>query len=220
MASYRADLPPLPKRWGHLPLSDKGYPVPWFVGQVDGKPDFRVVRPHGYLEAYKANVCWLCGHPLGVLKACVVGPMCGVNRVTSEPASHYECANYAVRACPFLTRPAAVRRERDMPAGGTMAGEGIKRNPGATLIWITKLLMPFKVSNGILFRLGAPERVEFWREGRNATRAEIDSAVSSGLPTLQAMAAKQGPPAVDALASQVNTLTTLLDAWLPHAATG
>lgn len=193
MATYRQDLPELPIRMRHLPLDERGYPVPWFVGYVNGKPDFRAIKPNGIASAYKGNTCWLCGHPLGTYKACVVGPMCGVNRITSEPASHLECAEYAARACPFLTRPLASRNERDMPEGSDMAGIGIKRNPGACLIWITKQLKPFKVNNGILFELGPPTQITFWTKGRRATRAEIDQAVGSGLPLLAEYAKRDGP---------------------------
>lgn len=37
----RHDLPPLIPRIAKLPLNDSGYPVPFFVGYVNGKPDFR-----------------------------------------------------------------------------------------------------------------------------------------------------------------------------------
>jgi hypothetical protein len=47
--------------------------------------------------------------------------------MSAEPPSHRECAEYAVRACPFLTRPLAVRNERGLD-GFEPAGVMIKRN--------------------------------------------------------------------------------------------
>src|SRR5882672_8370685 len=134
--AYRADLPDLPERMRSLPLDQRGYPIPWFVHIDEKGPDFRVVKRGAVTGAYRGGTCWLCGYKLGVYKTFVIGPMCGMNRVTSEPPCHRECALYAAQACPFLTRPLAVRNARDMPEGHVPpAGEGIMRNPGVTLVW-------------------------------------------------------------------------------------
>lgn len=193
LAAYRSDLPPLPSRLSHLSIDERGFPVPWFVAWIDGKPDFRVIRPKGIAEAWNNKTCWLCGGKLGVYLACVVGPMCGINRVTSEPPSHLECAEYAVKACPFLTRPLAVRNERGLPEDRHVSGESIARNPGVTLLWVTREVKPFKVHNGVLFKLGDPTSYSFWREKRRATRAEVEESVRAGLPALEAAAKKDGP---------------------------
>ena len=201
---YRNDLPERPRRFMKLPLDERGFPVPWFVAWQDGTPDFRVVRPGGIAIAHKRGLCWLCGEPLGVYNAFVIGPMCGINRVSSEPPSHRDCAEYAVRACPFLTRPLAVRNPRGLEDAQKPAGFMIERNPGVTLLWVTKSYKPFKVEEvpgdparaGVLFRIGDPTEVSFWAKGRKATRAEIDASVSSGLPLLQEPAERQGPDAV------------------------
>jgi hypothetical protein len=206
MTDYRADLPERPRRFMKLPIDERGFPVPWFVAWQDGKPDFRVVRPGGIATAHKNGLCWLCGEPRGVYGAFVIGPMCGINRVSSEPPSHRDCAEYAVRACPFLTRPMAVRNSRDMPADAhNPAGDMITRNPGVTLLWVTKTYTPFRVgadprnpeiAAGVLFRIGDPTEVTFWAKGRKATRAEVDDSVTSGLPLLEERAQRQGDAAV------------------------
>ena len=210
---YRSDLPPVPDRMLHLPIDDRGFPVPWFVHKRDdGTYDFRVVRRGGVAEAWNKKSCWLCGYPLGVYKANVVGPMCGINRVTSEPPQHLECATFAAKACPFLTRPLAVRNERDLPTD-RVAGVPVKRNPGVCMIWTTKHVQPFKVSNGWLFQLGDPTNWSFWREGRRATRAEIDESVRAGMPFLEEAAAKDGARGKAELAVMV----TKFEAMLPEA---
>src|SRR5262245_17927108 len=104
---------PLPARMARLPISPAGYPVPWFVATIKGEPDFRVIGPDKIARAVRADLCWLCGQTLGRFKAFVGGPMCAVNRTSAEPPSHRECAEYAVRACPFLTRPRMRRNEKD-----------------------------------------------------------------------------------------------------------
>jgi hypothetical protein len=198
--TYRPDLPPLPARMSKLPLDARGYPVPWFVAFIDGKPDFRIIRENGLSLAHNNKRCWLCGGSMGVHKAFLIGPMCGINRTIAEPPSHRECAEYAVKACPFLTRPLAVRNERDLGDHQMPAGEMIKRNPGVTLLWVTKEYRPFRAGNGWLFRLGEPTHLSFWREGRAATRPEIDESITTGIPLLMEPAQAEGVAAVRALA--------------------
>src|SRR3981189_2409882 len=106
---------PMPDRFKKLPISDKGFPIPYFVGELDGRRDFRVIRPDAIAACFNKRLCWLCGEKLGQYLAFVIGPMCSVNRVSSEPPSHRECAEYAVRACPFLSRPKMRRNEEGLP---------------------------------------------------------------------------------------------------------
>src|SRR5215467_7036859 len=103
----------MPLRFHKLPISENGFPVPKFVSFIDGKPDFRVVDGRYVLEAIKRRLCWLCGETLGRYMSFVIGPMCAVNRVSSEPPSHFECAQFAVQACPFLTQPRRPRNVHD-----------------------------------------------------------------------------------------------------------
>lgn len=197
MAELRKDLPPLPARMRGLPLDHRGYPVPWFVAFINGEPDFRVIGPDKIAIAVKHNRCWLCGQPKGVHHAFVIGPMCAINRTISEPSSHLECAEFAALACPFLTQPRMKRNTKDMPEGSKEpAGVGLKRNPGATCIWVTRSFKLMRVSNGVLFRLGDPERVLWFAEGRQATREEVLRSIDTGLPLLREPAEEEGPEAV------------------------
>ncbi|UQR65088.1 hypothetical protein LRP30_07480 [Bradyrhizobium sp. C-145] len=146
--------------------------------------------------AVKRSLCWVCGQPLGQYKAFPIGPMCAVNRAIAEPPSHLECAEYAVRACPFLTNPRMRRNEKNMPAGRQEpVGMMIKRNPGVICIWVTKEFRVMRDGNGALFRVGDPTSVTWWAEGRRATRAEVDHSIE-GLPLLRSEAEKDGPEAL------------------------
>jgi len=198
----RPELPPLPDRIARLPRH-RGYPVPWFVGWVDGSPDFRVFDGEKFVRAVREGLCWVCGEKLGAHLAFVIGPMCAVNRISAEPPSHRECAEFSARACPFLSRPTMRRREGSMPDGaGDMAGFGIRRNPGVALVWVTKRYGVVRVSNGNLFRVGDPRDVQCFAEGRTATVDEIAASFWSGLPILAAEARADGPHAVRALVQQ------------------
>lgn len=171
-----------------LPLNAAGFPVPWFVADVNGEPDFRVADTRKFVRAVTEGRCWLCGGLIARISvaAFVVGPMCGVNRVSSEPPSHVDCAEYAAKACPFLANPGRTRRETNMPddfrePGGIM----IARNPGVTLVWVTDRWETFD-ANGTLFQFGPPARTLWFKERRPATRDEVLSAIEAGLPALEA----------------------------------
>jgi hypothetical protein len=141
--------------------------VPWFVAWIDGVPDFRVIAPGKIAEAHNHRKCWICGEKVGKYLASVIGPMCAINRVASEPPSHRECAEFAAKACPFLTRPKMRRNERDLPQERCdPAGQHIPRNPGVALIWITKSYRPFHAGNGVLFEVGEPMETLWFAEGR------------------------------------------------------
>lgn len=187
MMRYRVELPqPIPARILRLPV-ERGYPVPWFVAMVDGQYDFRIVDARKYGPALTQKLCWICGDRLGIHLAFTIGPMCAVNRVISEPPSHLECADWAARACPFLNQSQVRRREGGMPETvREPAGIGLKRQPGAVCVWVTRHYSRFKAPGGMgfLFSLGEPEEVRWYCEGRAATRDEVLKSIDSGLPLL------------------------------------
>lgn len=185
----------LPDAIKNLPRDKRGYPVPFFASEINGEADFVHADPKKFRLAIKENRCWICGGHLGKLKTFVLGPMCCVTRTTSEPPCHYECAKFAVTACPFLTKPLAKRGENEgVNPGGVM----IKRNPGVAALWGTMSYTLFE-ANGILFEVGEPVALTFWREGRAASRDEVTESITSGSPALAEMAVMEGEEAVQEL---------------------
>jgi hypothetical protein len=223
----RDDLPrPIPAAIERLPR-DRGYPVPWFVAWMDdeghpvprghGTPDFRVIHPDAIQEAVTQEICWICGEPFRsriLSYAFVIGPMCAVNRVSAEPPSHVACADWSARACPFLTRPHMDRRESNVPLDAKEpAGIMLRRNPGVALVWLTKTARGLGApEGGLLFHVGDPTQVRFYREGRKATREEVLESIESGLPTLQELADAEGPKACAAFEQQTEAAMQLLPA--------
>lgn len=194
----------MPTRMKKLPIDARGYPVPKFVKWVDDQPDFRVIDVEYLNRCIRHKFCWLCGERLGIHMAFCIGPMCAVNRVNSEPPSHLECAYFAVKACPFMTHPHRKRNEVDLPIDAKdSAGVQIERNPGVTLIWVTKSYKVFKAGDGLLFKIGEPEKLEWYAKGRRATREEIMNSIETGLPLLRDMAEKEGEKAVAQFDRQV-----------------
>lgn len=208
-------LPPLPDRLAARPRDERGYPVPFFVAWVDGKPDFRVVDPERKRQAFQHELCWICGQKLGAYRAFLIGPMCAVNRLSAEPPAHRDCAEFSAAACPFLTRPQQKRNEVALPEGHALPpGEMIKRNPGVVLLWVVKGASGYRVLPDGLVRLGAPSDTVWYREGREATRQEVLAAFDSGLPLLQKIAAEEGAEAEEMLQAGLEDAKK----YLPEAA--
>jgi hypothetical protein len=202
----------MPARFLKLPVDTRGYPVPKFVEWIDGKPDFRVVDHRWLVKAVKQRLCWLCGEPLGRHMAFVIGPMCAINRINSEPPSHLDCARFAVRAYPFMVQPARRRNDENLPEGALdPAGIAIMRNPGAMVIWVTESYRPFQ-ANGTLFKLGEPTKLEWYARGQPASRDEVMASINSGLPLLRELAEKDGPEGVAELEKNIERGLALVPA--------
>lgn len=188
----------IPSRIAKLPVSDHGFPIPWFAATVEGKRDFRVVDEKQMDYAVRHKRCWVCGEPLGKFMAFVIGPMCGINRTISDPPSHLECATFSALNCPFLSRPLAKRNSKDVEHLGTAAGFGIKRNPGVSGVWVTtdyKRFRAYHGAEGFLFEIGKPESLTWYANGRVATDEEVIESVVTGLPYLKETATAQSPQA-------------------------
>jgi len=184
--------PDLPARMRALPVDHRGFPVPWFVAWTRGddgqpKPVFPAMDARKRRIAWRDRLCWVCGQKLGRISAFVVGPMCAINRTSAEPPSHLECARFSAQNCPFLTRPNMGRVPRDK-YGGTLEGVPgvmLDRNPGVTLVWQTLRPNVFRDGGGdFLFDIGKPHRVEWYAQGRPATRDEVWHSIETGAPAL------------------------------------
>lgn len=209
----RNELTPMPPRIAALPIDARGYPVPWFVAWVDGVPEFRMADGEKWRRAIEEARCWVCGGVLGKYLTFAIGPMCSVNRVTSEPACHRNCAEWSVQNCPFLLRPHMVRRQDEEINNERLvaesAGTALARNPGVTALWTTQTYHLFDAGNRKpLIALGPPVHVAWWREGRHATRREVQESIAGGLPALQQLAEEQD--ALDVGAGAVKELSRML----------
>ncbi len=186
--------PEVPDRISKLPML-RGFHVPWFVAKVNGEFDFRIMDHRKLVQATRERLCWVCGEKLGRFKSFVIGPMCAVNRTNAEPPSHRECAEYSAKHCPFLSRPNMKRREDEVTAEGESAGMAIKRNPGCCAVWtVTDYTVFSDRKGGVLFDIGEPVDVDWFAEGRAATRAEVVASLDSGLPILEAACETEDTP--------------------------
>jgi hypothetical protein len=190
----RPELEELPSRMKDLPIDERGYVVPWFVDWIDGKPEFRAMNPKKWVKAIREKLCWVCGERMGRFMTFVAGPMCGINRTSSEPPAHLECARWSAINCPFLNNPHAIRREDEVmnPLSKPIGGHAIQRNPGVTMLWTTNTYSVWDDERGgRLITMGEPSGVEWWAEGKPATRAQVMESIESGIPALAAVAKLQ-----------------------------
>jgi hypothetical protein len=214
---------PMPARIARLPRDRHHRPIPWFVDRTTGPayaPDFRIADRRKLHGAVTFRCCWICGGALinrtlgsaATQYAYVIGPMCAVNRVSSEPPAHRDCAIYAALACPFLTTP-GMRRRPDLPEDIVKPdGEMILRNPGVALVWVTNTWR--MVPGHELWNVGEPVETLWFREGRPATADEAHEAIDSGMPILREAAERETDPqaALDALTEQYLRALDLLPA--------
>jgi len=204
----------MPPRIAKLPRDHRGFPIPWFVAKLpDGTRDFRIAEGYKNELAVRNKLCWVCGERLGRYMAFVIGPMCVVNRVTAEPPCHLDCAEFSATACPFLIRPRMRRNENDLPEGHRAPpGEFLTRNPGATCVYTTLDYRRFDAGNGKLIKLGEPTDVQWFAEGKAATRNQVRASIDSGYPLLLDLARQQGGDAVAELEFQLQRAIALLPA--------
>ena len=209
-----ARFPDLPARMRALPVDHRGFPVPWFVAWIDGEPHFPIADGYKLHVAVRNDRCWVCGGDMGRIKAFTIGPMCAVNRTSSEPPAHLDCARFSARNCPFLTKPRMKRVGANLHPHGTErpGGTMIERNPGVTLVWQSLRYQPWDAGGGkVLFDIGQPHAVEWFAHGRTATRKEVLESIRTGLPLLKAEADKDPHPTAHLeLARMVTAAMTLI----------
>lgn len=199
-----------------------GAPIPWFVGlsPVTERPDFRCVKAGAVEQALRERRCWICGQverfQRGSVRSFLIGPMCVINRITSEPPSHFRCAVWAAKACPFLATPRRKRRPidaeleavTDKPVGAHEPG-----NPGGVVIWSTG---QWRRNEHRLIELGEPYRIDVFTEGRRATAAEAHALFDDGAARLAKAAALESAAAFAACIVMTDEARRLI----PHRSVG
>lgn len=219
-------LPPQPARIAALRKDHRGYPIPWFIqwmldgeprdpGDPGAEPDFRIIDQRKRVVAMNADRCWVCGQQLGIHRIFAIGPMCVINRVSMEPPSHRDCAEFSAVACPFLLRPRMKRLPTDdLPEGFGAAGIMLERNPGVIALYEVNgraSYRAFDAGNGWLIKFAPPVRIDWWAEGRRATRAEITESIDTGYPFLHRIAEQEGPEAL----AELSKMRQVAMAYLP-----
>lgn len=107
---------PIPKELSHLKIDERGYPIPFFVPIVDGKPNFRYLDERRQLECIERRLCGICGKKLYKdFQYFLSGPKGLYNQVASDPPMHRVCAEFAIISCPHLYYQQAERKTEHNP---------------------------------------------------------------------------------------------------------
>lgn len=185
---------------GTSPLFDalpvyRGFPVPWFAHKTADGWDFKRAGPGKRAEAVRRGLCWVTGEPLGRWKGFVLDPISALRRSTVEPPCKPEVAVYSAQVCPYLTRPRATKL--------------VGSNPGVHAVWITDR---FAVEGRWLHLDAEPREVRWFREGREATRAEVMAVFDREFPDLLDDARQEGPESEAACLAAYDTVLTRIAA--------
>ncbi len=202
---------PVPARIAALQVDARGFPIPFFVERpADGsEPDFRIMAPDGMIRAVRKELCWICGQRTGRFRAFVGGPLAAGQRISAEPPSHVECAEFAARACPFLANPGARRRVWGMPETKPLEGKHTDANPGVVAVFVGRGHDVLPSGDGVVFRLHEPAETRWFRQGRPATRDEVIEALP--LARSEFLARSGGPGA----AAKLSAIEAAIAASLP-----
>ena len=79
------------------------YPVPFTQMWIDGKPDFRAVDPKKVFQCVDGELCAICGRKLGEFCFFIGGDLSKDNKLFADPPMHAKCAEFAAKACPFVS---------------------------------------------------------------------------------------------------------------------
>jgi hypothetical protein len=101
---------PIPRMLATRPVDHRGYPIPFlqFIPETfykDRRVDFRITDPYKKEFALRKQLCGLCGQPLAAKVYFIGGPLSAESRVFSDPPMHRDCAQYAMKVCPYLVNP-------------------------------------------------------------------------------------------------------------------
>ncbi len=114
----------IPKELSHLKIDSRGYPIPYFVSEINGKPEFRYIQPERQEMIIARKVCHICGKKLPDDSFYFIsGPIGFKNRISTDAAMHRVCAEFSLRACPHLYLQKSERRENDDVAKSAKANE-------------------------------------------------------------------------------------------------
>lgn len=120
----------IPKELAHLKIDSRGYPIPYFVSYINGKPEFRFLDGARLDMILERKVCHICGKKLPTdFFYFIAGPFGLLNKISTDAPMHRLCAEFSIFACPHLYRQKAERRDND-PLAQSLVEERAKHDPG------------------------------------------------------------------------------------------
>lgn len=133
-------------------------------------PDFTATDHDAYLRVVRNKLCGLCGEPLDYYMVFIGGPLSNANRAFLDAPMHLECAEYAVRTCPYL----AMRMEgfvtRSHRAGSREMTPGLATaRPDRFGLCVTRGFKLATRNGSVYLHADKPVRVEWYENGERVT---------------------------------------------------
>jgi hypothetical protein len=155
-----------PPKVAALPKDSRGYPI-FFTVLIshDGKPNFRAQDPYKWETGVQDKLCGICGTKLGKRMAFVGGPKSIKSRYFTDLPMHESCAQYALKACPFIAMPKFTYLEQSAPelAVNPLVSD---QRPEMFGIGITSKMKVVQLQGHSVIKAGAFSRVQFWKDGQ------------------------------------------------------
>jgi len=164
--------PHMPPRIAALPRH-RGLPVPAMVQyDIHGVPDFKVIDMAKWTALVRSRGCGICGAKMGARVWFVAGPKSIEARIFTDLPMHEDCAEFALRTCPFLALPRFRYIQALVKVEGVQINVnehvstqrpdrfGLARSSGYRVVVI-------EGGSGIPMLQAAPfSEVQWWREGQ------------------------------------------------------
>lgn len=161
---------PMPPRLTSRPKDSRGYPIPASV-MIDeaGVPDFRVTDIAKWVALAQTRRCALCGEPLGRHIAFVGGPLARKNRFFTDLGMHRDCAEYALKVCPYLAAPNFRYAESLRPGPGVMVSVAPEVSPTRPEKFFMGITRDFAIVRGpsdtAMVHVSPWEQETWWKRG-------------------------------------------------------
>jgi len=103
----------IPKTMRTLAKDHRGYPIPFIVMRdKSGQPQFTINDFFKVRDCHAKRLCAICGKRLNEGFWFIGGSRCFLHEHGAfvDPPTHYECAEFAMRVCPFLAARKYTKR--------------------------------------------------------------------------------------------------------------
>lgn len=151
------------------PRDERGYPIPASVViDANGKPDFRVINPEKAMAMLLSRRCALCDKSMGRVVTFVGGPLSMRSRSFTDGPMHDECAQYALKVCPFLAAPKfAYSRSHDVAGVEVATIESVSKDrPAYFGHGYTTDYHLMQIPGAVLIIAEPWFGVEWWKDGK------------------------------------------------------
>lgn len=113
----------IPSFLSHLKISERGYPIPWFVPINKGVPEFSYQDGKKLDISIDGHLCHICGKKLPKDYIYFIsGPEGLKNQFSTDMGMHRDCAEYSLQVCPYMLFNKVDRKTED-PKDGIHAQE-------------------------------------------------------------------------------------------------